>query len=322
MSEARRGGVDRLTVISGGAQDPLVLAGIVDPTAGGGVAAPEGSTYHRYVSAVGELWLKYGAANTAWRLVSTGGGTLLNVADLTALGAVSTPGIDDGSVAYVRSLDAFYTLTKTGGPYTPDGITVVAGAGGGYWLGQVQGRWDDLQGSVDAGNRQDALTREVYRDTNLLMLFFRHDQDDSLHFVYQLPHKWRGDTDVHPHLHVVPMADPAADEDVYFEGQYTWAPIGFSPIPALAGWTSFNATLTISPGDIYEHMIAELGQFAPPASPTASTCLLLYLERAGTNVLDTYDTNKASGTPAANLAVLSTDLHYRAEKFGTITEYS
>jgi len=66
MSTARRGGVDNIILISGGAGDPLVLAGTVDPSAAAGVAAPEGSTFLRYTAAAGQSWLKTGAADTAW----------------------------------------------------------------------------------------------------------------------------------------------------------------------------------------------------------------------------------------------------------------
>jgi hypothetical protein len=66
MSTGRRGGADSYIVISGGAGDPELLAGTVDPSAGGGVVAPEGSIYCRYAAAAGEFWLKTGAAATAW----------------------------------------------------------------------------------------------------------------------------------------------------------------------------------------------------------------------------------------------------------------
>lgn len=66
MSTSRRGGVDNVILISGGAGDPEVLAGTADPTAGGGVAAPEGSLYLRYAAGSGALYVKTGAADTAW----------------------------------------------------------------------------------------------------------------------------------------------------------------------------------------------------------------------------------------------------------------
>jgi hypothetical protein len=247
---------------------------------------------------------------------------LINVEDVTALGNVNSDPLKDGSVAYVRTMDDLYTLTKLGGPYTPDGLDVVAAQDGGYWIAQTQGRWDDHMGAPDIGNRAAALTQEVFRDTALLLLHFRHDQDDSLHYVYQLPHKWRTVTAVHVHLHVMPLATPPSSKNVYFSGYYTWAPFNFSPVPAVAGWTPFTATMAVGTGDIYKHKIAELAIINAPASPTPSTCLFLYMMREGTNVLDTYDTNKGAGTPAANLALLSSDLHYRAQRFGTILEYS
>ena len=252
--------------------------------------------------------------------VNGGNGTFIIVDTVADLGAIVVTDLADGSVAYVRSMDDLYTLTKTGGPYVPDNLDIVAATPAGYWLAQTQGRWDDLMGAPDVGNRVNALTNEVFRDTPIRLLYFRHDQDDSLHYVYQLPHKWRTTTAVHPHLHVMPMSDPVANQVAFFEGQYAWAPIGFGPVPADAGWTDFSASLTIAPGDIYEHMLVELGEFNAPANPTASTCFFLYVQRSGTDPADTYTTNKVGGTPAANLALMSSDLHYRASRFGTLTE--
>lgn len=66
MSVGRRGGIDTVVLVSGGAQNPQLVSGTADPSAGGGVAAPEGSLYMRYVAAAGEVWYKSGAADTAW----------------------------------------------------------------------------------------------------------------------------------------------------------------------------------------------------------------------------------------------------------------
>jgi hypothetical protein len=72
MSIGRRGGANSYIVISGGAGNPQVLAGTADPSAGGGVAAAEGSIYLRYGAGAGELWLKTGAADTAWTQITGG----------------------------------------------------------------------------------------------------------------------------------------------------------------------------------------------------------------------------------------------------------
>lgn len=51
---------------------PRQIKGEVDPSAGGGVVAPQGSIFQRY-NATGQLWLKTGAAATAWTSLSGGG---------------------------------------------------------------------------------------------------------------------------------------------------------------------------------------------------------------------------------------------------------
>lgn len=46
---------------------PYELVGTVDPSAGGGVAAPKGSSFRRLSPA--QMWLKTGTADTAWSMV-------------------------------------------------------------------------------------------------------------------------------------------------------------------------------------------------------------------------------------------------------------
>ncbi|MBT8452965.1 MAG: hypothetical protein KJO40_13435 [Deltaproteobacteria bacterium] len=70
MSSARRGGVDNVVLLSGGAGNPQVFAGTADPTVGGGFAAPEGSIYMGYNGAgSGQVWTKRGASNTDWQIM-------------------------------------------------------------------------------------------------------------------------------------------------------------------------------------------------------------------------------------------------------------
>jgi hypothetical protein len=105
MSIARRGGVDNIVLISGGAGDPGVYAGTVDPSAGGGVVAAEGSLFERYVAAGGEVWIKTGAAATAWTQIVSGGGItnplILKTGD--AAGVVTAPvGQASGAIGHIE----------------------------------------------------------------------------------------------------------------------------------------------------------------------------------------------------------------------------
>jgi len=185
------------------------------------------------------------------------------------------------------------------------------------------GRWDDLQATPATGDKKAQLTTEAFRDTPWELGCFRHDQDNTLHFAYQMSHKWDEITAVSPHLHLVPLADPAgADENAIFKGQYTWWAIDDGPIPANASWTALStATLVVPAGGVYKHRLLELGDISGPANPGRSSMLLMYIYRHGTDGADTYDTNKDHGTAAANLGLLSADLHYMSRSMGGTTEY-
>ena len=72
----------------GGDSDPRVLSSDppVDPSAGAGVEAFEGSLYLKYAAAAGQIWAKTGIANTAWTQLPTG--TIIT--DHTALSNIGT----------------------------------------------------------------------------------------------------------------------------------------------------------------------------------------------------------------------------------------
>ena len=47
-----------------------IITGSADPSAGAGVAAPIATIYARNTGTAGTLWVKTGAADTAWTLVT------------------------------------------------------------------------------------------------------------------------------------------------------------------------------------------------------------------------------------------------------------
>lgn len=178
--------------------------------------------------------------------------------------------------------------------------------------------WDDLAGSVQQGGGVAALTTEAFRDTPFLMSFFRSGQSDSLSFIYQFPHRWRRGTLIRPHLHVMACADPAADENVYFVGQYAFASDTITT-PANVGWAPIDLLFPIHPGDVFKEQIVDLtggAGITPPADVIESSFLFLYLKRSGADPKDTYSTAKVGGTAAANLGLVSFDVHIQIEKPG------
>ena len=95
-------------VASGGAADPRIISGVVDPSAGGGVAAPEGSIYLRFVAGAGETWRKTAVGDTDWVDASTGNGPSATVfSKVASFGVdigVSTQEATTGRVTYDGSL--------------------------------------------------------------------------------------------------------------------------------------------------------------------------------------------------------------------------
>lgn len=255
-------------------------------------------------------------------LAGGGQGLMPPVNQLVDLAALVTNGWVDGTQVFVNEVEDIYVL-DTGSALTPDGVTVVAATAGGNWIARHHGRWDDMQGSIGQGAGVTALTVEVFRDTPFLMWFMRHDQNDALNFVYQFSHSWDYTKIVVPHLHVLPMADPATAQVARFDGYFAWTRPNYAaqPLPALTGWTAFGPIdLTINPGDVYVQKIISLGSITPPAWVRESSSLLIWFRRFGTDAGDTYTTSKVGGTQAANLGILSTDVHFRKNKIGSVTE--
>jgi len=245
--------------------------------------------------------------------------SLAPVTLLSDLGGINTTGLPDGTSIYVNELEDFYILEKAN-THTIDGLCVVA-ATDGYWVAKQAGRWDDIQGPVEQGTGVSALTKEVWRDTPFQMYWLRHDQNDELNFVYQTSHQWKYDTAVRPHIHVMIGADPVSTEYIYIEGYYAWTrPNNVNALPAMSGWTYFSGSFAVNPGDINTQKILSLGSITPPSWARESTSIIIYFRRYGTSPSDTFNTSKTYGTPAANVAILTTDLHYQKIQLGSEKE--
>jgi hypothetical protein len=184
-------------------------------------------------------------------------------------------------------------------------------------------RYEDQQGAVASAVGVSALTEEQYRDTGFLMAFFRHDQDDTLHLTFQFSHRKKLGTPIASvHIHCIPMVNPAIPQNVYFGYKYTWQDIG-SEFPSDASWITGNATMTVGITDAFKQRAHGIVVAVPaPIGEGYSSMVLFRLQRLGTNPLDTYNTNKAGGTPAANLGLLYMDCHFQTERRGSLAQFS
>jgi hypothetical protein len=176
-------------------------------------------------------------------------------------------------------------------------------------------RWKDLIIDAHEGGGASALTQEAFRDTNCELLFMVHNIADRLSFEEEMPHDWKPGTEMKLHAHIIPMSNGsglfALDYEVYC------ANVG-EAFPALASWTTGTATLSLSASDQYKHLVIPLVTL-PGTGKRESAMILCTIAR--NPATDTYQTNKDHGTVAANVAILKIDVHYQAEKSGTVEEY-
>jgi len=188
---------------------------------------------------------------------------------------------------------------------------------GNDYVGGAGGPWEDIQGTVNLGDAVASPTYEAYRDTPWKCYFLRNDQADELHYALQMSHSWdRGA--VKFHLHVIPMVNPPVGPLKFaVTGYYSWANFGVVT-PAAVGWTPFSATHTVGLTDAFKETLVPCFTATPPAGTLESAILLIFLKRDTGN--DTYNTAKAGGTGAANVAIISADAHYQKNKDGTSTE--
>lgn len=188
-------------------------------------------------------------------------------------------------------------------------------------------RWDDVLGEVQPGASVTAPTVAAYRDTAFRGYHFDHNADCALHFRFQLPHRWnRGE--VRLHVHYIPLVNPASTEYVVWRCQYSWSTVG-AEVPAATGWTEAEARSTVTTTSAFKPAVTGLFESTPPAAANESAILMVRVVRLGSSApttpgwTDTYTTSKTSpaGSAAANVFLLSCDLHYQSEKIGTVAEY-
>lgn len=178
--------------------------------------------------------------------------------------------------------------------------------------------WDDAQGTIISGSGASALVQQGIRDTPFQTFFTRHDRDDPLDFVYQLSHRWDLQ-EVRPHIHVVPHAPSGGN--VVWTGYYTWFRMNGSPIAPFASWIPWTKTYTYTAADQWIQRLAALDPIPPPADAVPSHLLLIRFLRNGSSIADTYNGSNPNGTAQANLCVLSSDVHFRLNKLGTVAEF-
>jgi hypothetical protein len=316
-----------------------------DYTAGGTVHCQtvRGGSYAGYLRLIGSNYPVYIGQNNgsevAWLALFENDGAGTVVAGVTGTGSIRAPrflsydpsastliatNMNEGANAVAVTLDTLNDAQPWGAgkllSIRTHGVEqAYVSKEGSYIL--TTGLWDDVPCRVAQAGGSSALTQEAFRDTAFFAYFMRHDQDDVLHLEWQMPHSWDPTTSVKPHIHLVPMVNPASPQNIRFTGKYVWAQVGVA-IPADASWTAFTVDHTVGTTDEFKQFVVGLATVAPPSNPQESNLLMMWLMRPGSSdAADTYTTSKAgAGTNAANVMVASVDAHFQKVKAGTVPE--
>ncbi len=182
--------------------------------------------------------------------------------------------------------------------------------------------WDDAPYNASVSQLTNDIFPRAGGTTGFRLPFFRHDQNQGLSAVLQLPHRWQPQTIVRPHAHVVPAAPILVPRVVILSGR--WAFAGGKYAIEAAAWERFEVELRLDRGAEYLIQIIDFSRgegVKPPEGLLESDVFLLELMRNGTDLRDTYTDSKPEGVAAANLGLLALDVHYQACKAGTAPDF-
>jgi len=173
--------------------------------------------------------------------------------------------------------------------------------------------WDDLVLPITIG-RAGGVAPQFLRWGAGGLYVFKFDNNDEMHFCFQMPHRWKEGTIIYPHLHWCQdngTASPGVGlSAVRWNFEVSWAglPNGlFKPSSTLTYWSTANVT---GPNTQILQNFSASGinplDFGDGAN-TLSSVIVCRLYRGGTG--DTYGATRVNG--------LSIDIHHEIDSLGS-----
>lgn len=139
-------------------------------------------------------------------------------------------------------------------------------------------------------------------------LLFRNGQTDTVTFIYQLPHGYREGSDIAFHVHW--SKTTSAVGTVNWQYKYSWGEIG-KVTPAFSVLAS--GVVQVADLDTAEVQAITRWTTLVGSGHTVSSIIKVWLQRTSAAGGDTY---------AANARLISADLHYQQNTFGSIVEWA
>lgn len=165
--------------------------------------------------------------------------------------------------------------------------------------------WDDLRFPAQGINPSGLIVPPDV-DTSTGMLMFPGNKDAEIGGIAQMPHGWRYESVIYPHLHIICPTANTSDSRWKFEYN-----IGNPEGSLDLAFGSFNTLSTVTltnPNDAQKMLVVSFG----PLDMTGyfkSACILWKVTRlASSDVLD---------TDSSSIAMLEFDIHYQIDRRGS-----
>lgn len=170
-------------------------------------------------------------------------------------------------------------------------------------------RWDDLRVPAQNTKLNPSKSEPAFESWIDGLFTYHFDasnaDDESIHFVCQVPHNYKLGTDLHPHIHWSP--DNTNTGNVYWSFEYS-----LSNINGTFGSSTTDDILAAADGVENKHQIDEFTAI-DGTNITLSSMIVCRLTRKSTS--------EATDTFTGNAVFLEFDFHYQIDSLGSYLEY-
>lgn len=202
--------------------------------------------------------------------------------------------LNDLSKKYDGLSDLFYRF-KQADKYFFDKPIVLSGGGIGY---------DDLRFPATAINPA-GLTSPMTFDTTNIGFLANATATQSIGIIAQLPHSWKQESTIRPHIHWMPTTTNTGN--VLWRMEYKWTNINDTES---GSWTTLDI-LGAGSGTAFKHQLISFGAISG-VGMKISSILSIKISRIGGDASDTY---------TADALLKEVDIHFEIDSVGSKNLY-